>query len=209
MPAERKRLLVEGKEDVYTVAELMGNYVAWGKPEPVKIVQCNGEEIFTPGRISAEIKSASIVGVIVDADNDLSHKWNGIRQQILPLFGEVPTDLPEEGLVISTPTSGKFGLWIMPDNRQHGMLETFLSWLVPDEEMPVWTHALESTAAAKFKHGASYRSSHLDKANIHAWLAWADPPGENLGRAVKSKILDPRAGRAAPFVNWFRRLYEV
>jgi Protein of unknown function (DUF3226) len=42
----------------------------------------------------------------------------------------------------------RLGIWIMPDNRSEGSLETFLRHLVPDQSEPAWKHAIESVEAA-------------------------------------------------------------
>lgn len=204
-----KRLLVEGTDDLYAVAELMGHHIQWDKPPPVSIVPCNGDEMFVPGRISVELKSDAVVGVIIDADDNGINRWGKLRAQGLPFFPKIPLDLPQDGLVVSNSDGQRFGVWIMPDNRQDGMLETFLHWLVPDGNQPLWSHAQVATEAAKRNHGAMFKDVHYDKARIHTWLAWMDPPGERLGGAIRAKILDPASARAQPFIAWFRRLYEL
>jgi hypothetical protein len=203
-----KRLLVEGVDDVYAIAQLMGQYVSW-TPPPVNIVACNGDEIFSPGRISLELKSGSVVGVMIDADVDGLTRWRRIRSEALLLYPEMAMDLPSEGLVISNNGGDRFGVWLMPDNRQEGMIETFLRWLVPPDNKVLWKHAEDSTKAAKDHHQAKFRESHHDKAKIHAWLAWMDPPGLRFGEAIRARILDPKSTLALPFVSWFRRLYEL
>lgn len=53
------------------------------------------------------------------------------------------------------------------------------------------------------------KPTHHDKADIHTWLAWRDPPGRQLHDAVKQRILRPDSPHAAPFVRWFRRTFDV
>jgi hypothetical protein len=84
-----------------------------------------------------------------------------------------------------------------------------LHWLVPDEQADLWKYAQSAAVVAKETHGAPFISAHLDKAQIHTFLAWVDPPGENLGRALKRKVLNAKSVRALPFVKWFRALYEL
>jgi len=84
-----------------------------------------------------------------------------------------------------------------------------LQWLIPNDNQSLWRHAQVTTEAAKRDHGAMFKNVHYDKATIHTWLAWMDPPGERLGGAIRAKILDATSARAQPFVAWFRRLYEL
>jgi len=72
----------------------------------------------------------------------------------------------------------------------------------------VFVYAKEAFATAK-QRGAPYSEFHVDKALIHTWLAWQDPPGEALGRALTRKTLDPHAEAAKPFINWFVGLYKI
>jgi hypothetical protein len=96
----------------------------------------------------------------------------------------------------------------MPDCATSGMLETFLGHLVPEPDEPVWDHAVSSFDTA-CSLGAACRPVHHDKARIHTWLAWQDPPGECLGRALTRRTLDPDAPAAAGVVAWFKQLYNL
>jgi hypothetical protein len=96
----------------------------------------------------------------------------------------------------------------MPDNTSQGDLETFLRYLVPDRQEPLWKQACDSVIAA-VSSGANCRDSHIAKANLYTWLAWQDPPGQSPGFALTRKILDPQSQYAGPFVKWFRELYRL
>jgi len=80
--------------------------------------------------------------------------------------------------------------------------------MVPPESAELWQYAQEAVATAKAK-GAKCKDAHIEKAHIHAFLAWHDPPGQKLGFAITQRALDPHAPSAAPFVQWFRSLYEL
>ncbi len=99
-------------------------------------------------------------------------------------------------------------MWIMPDNRLSGMLETFLAYLVPTASQSLWTYATEAVAEAKTL-GAPYRDVHIDKAKIYTWLAWQAPPGRQLHNAIMERILDPQSPYASGCVDWFRVLYDL
>jgi hypothetical protein len=96
----------------------------------------------------------------------------------------------------------------MPDNTMSGMIETFLAYLIPDERAPLWQYAQEVSTEAKTK-GALFTEAHRDKANIHSWLAWQDPPGLELHQAVMKRIFDPSHPKAQVFINWFKDLYSL
>ena len=208
----RKRFLAEGNEDIYAIAELIGHFVDWpGKPTPPLVtgIQCNGEELFQGARIPTEIKSSdAALGVIFDADDNPIGRWNRIRGQVLQFFPDFPEIPPPNGLVISNADGKRFGVWMMPDNQQEGMLETFLRLLVPTRDGQLWEHAVAATDMAD-RHGRTYTDAHRDKANIHCWLAWIDPPGQSFGGALRARTLDANAPAAMAFANWFIDLFQL
>lgn len=145
---------------------------------------------------------------IWDADESLEAKWHALRARCIQSFPEMPDELPPGGVVVENMSKKRFGAWVLPDNRSRGMMETFLSFLVPSEQDSLWQYAIAATNQAR-DHGAKYRDAHGDKACIHTWLAWSDPPGRQLHQAVIERILDPNSQHAQGFVRWFRALYEI
>ena len=55
---------------------------------------------------------------------------------------------------------------MMPDNKMCGMLETFLTYMIPDENESIWNYAQTIVMEAK-NLGAPFIKNHTDKANIH------------------------------------------
>jgi hypothetical protein len=144
---------------------------------------------------------------MIDANGDAEARFNQIRARCKSQFPSMPQSLPDGGLIHTNDDGGKLGVWLMPDNQSHGMLETFLMFLAPAEDNVV-RYAEKACRTAR-RVGAPYKSVHLDKARIHTWLAWQDEPGAQLHQAVKERILDSRSPHAVPFVTWFRDLFEV
>jgi hypothetical protein len=95
----------------------------------------------------------------------------------------------------------------MPDNVRAGMLETLLLALRTGDAV-LHDHARDATHQARVL-GAPFRDVHREKAELHAWLAWQDPPGRQLHDAVRARILPPAPPVTDAFISWFRRLFEV
>ena len=209
-----KKLLVEGKEDQFAIVGLMSAHVEWGNtPEewPVQIKDQDGiTNLLADGVIPTYLKSseAETLGIVVDANDQFEGRWQRLRDLCRDAFPDVPADLPEDGLVLQNAEGRRLGVWIMPDNRSRGILETFLTFLVPAEGKALWQYAQRAAAEAR-KRGAPFNENHTDKARIHTWLAWQDPPGAPFGIALKRKCLDPNSPHAAPFVAWFKELYQL
>ena len=145
---------------------------------------------------------------MVDADDNPSGRWQSVRNSCLPAIPDIPKQLPETGLIHSLQDGVKFGVWIMPDNKMRGMLETFLAYMIPDESEPLWEYAQEAVAVAKTRN-APFKDVHVDKAHIFTWLAWQNEPGRQLHHAIMEKILAPKHPKAQTFVNWFKSLYNL
>ncbi len=210
-----KKLLVEGEEDKRVIPHLMeANGISWGPtPEhaPVFIQPYDGiDNLLKPGIIETELKASGLqsLGIVADADENAMEQWQRIRTRCLSLFPNTPTELPATGLIQSDGEGLTIGVWIMPDNRLRGMLETFLAYLVPRTSQVVWSYAAEAFEEAR-RIGAPCKAVHADKARIHTWLAWQEPPGRPLHNAVIERILDPHTSYATEFVNWFRLLYRL
>lgn len=210
----RKILLVEGKQDVRVIPYLIeANGINWGtrKSPVVYIRDYDGyQNLVDPDVISTELQASglSVLGIMLDADDNPSGRWQSIRSASLKSIPDLPETLPEEGLIHTSPNGIKFGVWIMPDNKMRGMLETFLTYMIPKDNETLWQFAQAVVHEAKTK-GAVFTDSHFDKANIYTWLAWQHPPGRQLHQAITERILNPAHPNAQGFVTWFRTLYEL
>ena len=210
-----RRLLVEGRDEQRLIPYLVEeNGIPWGETRAdaiVDIVEFDGvENLLKPGTIEAELKSSNIsqLGILLDADENLTERWAAVRTRCIQAFPNLPNELPTTGLVKENESGLRLGVWIMPDNQSSGMLETFLTFLVPSQSDGVYAHAVSSVEAAR-KCGAPCRDAHLDKAKIHTWLAWQDPPGRQLHKAIKERILAPESKNAQLFMRWFKELYAL
>lgn len=210
-----KRLLVEGEEDKRVIPELIeANGISWGKTKQewtVEIESYGGDKkLIDAEEISTQLKASglSALGLIVDTDSDPKARSQSIRNACLESIPDLPQQIPEEGLIHQTSLGVKFGIWMMPDNKMCGMLETFLAYMIPTEKEPLWTYAKEVVVEAK-KRGAPFKQVQEDKACIYTWLAWQKKPGRQLHDAVKMKIIDPKHPKAQMFVRWFKCLYDL
>jgi hypothetical protein len=206
-----KLLIVEGKDDQYSVVSLMKAHLPWpDDAHPIHLEDGNGvNEILKDGYLTVHLKSRTtmVLGIMLDADKKPKDRYKALRNICLPYFPSMPRSIPATGLI--TKDNGKqLGIWIMPDNISPGILETFLSFLIPTKHTVVWQQAVNAVATARAS-GAPCRDVHLPKAELYTWLAWQDPPSLSAGQALTKKVLDPRATSAAAFVAWIRQLYSI
>ncbi|WP_417910588.1 DUF3226 domain-containing protein [Candidatus Electronema sp. PJ] len=211
---QTKLLLVEGEEDKRVIPQLVeANGVKWGEKKEEWIVEIKPlgsvEKLLDKEEINIQIKTREnlkIIGIILDADDCPADRWQSIRNCLIEIYPDIPQQLPATGLI--HPGEVKLGIWMMPDNQQRGMLETFLQVLLPEGGEALWDFSQQSCQQAKAQ-GACFKDCHSDKAKIHTWLAWQNPPGRQIHQAIMERILSPASPQAAVFMQWFRKLFEV
>lgn len=205
------RLLVEGKNDQHVIWNLAQRL---GLKENFEVVAKDSySDIITV--LPTELKSTNTLerlGVIVDADTNLTGHWQAIRNILINSgFYEVPESLPDTGLICRPidPEQLIVGVWIMPDNQLKGMIEDFIIQMVPDiqndpllKRTDAVLHELEENKLNR------YKMVHHSKARIHTWLAWHDEPGLPMGSAITNRILSTDNDLCIKFVDWLRRMFD-
>jgi hypothetical protein len=186
---------------------------AWGNNEqqwPVHIRnEGSADEVLKASGLVAVLQASGVktVGIIVDADDNPKGRWQRVRDFCQRNGAAVSDECSVDGLIVANFIGRRFGAWIMPNNRDEGMIENFCHKLVPEDDA-LWGFALGCAADAKTK-GAPYIDAHKYKAEMHTWLAWQAPPGERMGNAITHGILRHDAECAKPFIKWFRQLYQI
>lgn len=207
-------LMVEGPEDAKAIAGLIDQFITWGNSKddwPVNIQPYGGiDELLKVGVIEATLKQPKLeaVGILVDGDDNPLGRWQSVRQRCLAAFPELPVELVPSGVLATNSRGLRLGVWVMPDNGSHGMLESFLRHCVGDPKETLWLYGEAACAEAK-RLGANYREVHRDKAIIHSWLSWQDPPGQTIYTALIERIIKAESEHANSFVDWFCELYQL
>ena len=148
------------------------------------------------------------IGVILDANDSFDTRWSRVRERCRKVAADFPEDLPTSSIVHVTTEGLRIGVWIMPDNRSRGMLETFLSFLLIPERIPLWEFARDSCDRARGIAGC-HSPSHRDKACVHTYLALGEPPGLSLPYSILKRAFDARLPLAEGFANWFVELFQL
>lgn len=207
-------LLVEGNDDFHVIHSLCKRLgidvrnLENANGGQFGIVDCKGFEnlqLVLPVRFKQSNLRA--IGIVVDADEDLSNRWKSIRDALIRQYFEVPEQLPHDGLILTNGAGIKVGVWIMPNNELRGMLEDFLTLLVPsDDNVLPKVRQLLSELEDLGHH--KYAMVHKPKALLHTWLALQDDPGMPMGRAITKKVLNTEDALYLMFIDWMKRLFE-
>lgn len=199
-----QQLLVEGNDDKHVVWALCEKF---GVPENFEVIDCDGIDTLQE-QIGVRLKQADIktIGIIVDADINLQKRWN----KISTLIGEVgficPENIPDEGLVVTNGTI-KMGIWIMPNNNTNGILEDFISFLVPLDDK-LFIKSTEVLADIEKEEINAYSLTHKSKALVHTWLAWQKDPGTPMGLAITKKYLTTEKENCLKFIEWLKATFN-
>jgi len=221
--SHRSRVLfVEGSSDKTIIKEILNIYLPhWkitrkrsGSSQPqIDIQDLQGIRNITPDKIFNQLADPNVpaLGIVIDADSSASDQWQEICQtcQSVEQLRSIsfPSQIPENGFICSVSDDQKFGIWIMPDNRLPGMLETLLSQLIPNDREDLWTHLQNSVSQAK-QLGATFDDKHLDKAHIYTWLAWHHKPGAWLKTGERA-VFNFDHPQVHAFVDWLKTLYDL
>ncbi len=199
-------LLVEGINDCHVIMALCR---VCGVPENFGIYQCGGyvEALKRLNALILQADGPEIIGVVVDADSpDVMGRWQQIKEKPelkAYLFPDVPT--PDGVIIPAQDRRPRLGIWLMPDNRNAGMLEDFLIELASTDGIEAAKNCITN---AQNKNLTSFKEAHLSKAVIHTYLAWQDEPGKPLGQAVTAQVLQPHTQTAKTFIDWLKGLFN-
>ena len=223
--ADKFVVLVEGTDDYHVIQHLLTvhgvdkqiHYSLEGHPrakfasEEVIVFRERGgitnvlDTLTQQLRITGELQA---IGVIVDADLDISARWQSLRDILAKSgYANVPKIPNPEGLILKQEEKPRVGLWIMPNNSLPGMTEDFIRLLVPLNN-PLWERArlsVDQIPAAERLFGENAAI----KAHVHTWLAWQKIPGLPMGQAINNRWLNPDAPEAMRLVEWLRRLFDL
>lgn len=204
----KKTLLVEGKDDQHVIYAIRDIYEI--PKNAFTIEELGGIENVLKKTDSTLIDGSSDIclGIVIDADEDLNARWQSVSS-ILERAGynNLPASPDKNGTIFTQEFLPTFGVWIMPDNEiETGYLETFLTYLVPENDQ-CWKHAKNSVAALAEKPFVKEIADHTTKAEIHTFLAWQAEPGKPFGQAITAKYLQADNPNCEKFVEWLKRLF--
>ena len=193
-------LLVEGQDDKHVVRHLCHRHESTpsfsisDKDNITQLLESIGPEINVSGR--------QAVGILVDANDDVTGRWNAIQNRLRRADIEPPPSPSPDGTIIQAKP--RIGIWLMPDNTSAGELEDFVTKMIPTED-PVWPLSLSyiegiPEADRKFSEKKKLR------AQLYAWLAAREDP-RRMGLAIRARDLKVDGDLSKKFVAWLNRLF--
>jgi hypothetical protein len=199
-------LWVEGSDDAQLMYHLLKRYHL---EDRVKIESKNGvENILKVLKIALKVGEPQKLGVIVDVDDDLHQRWQSFYAMLEEAgYVGIPLIPVSDGTIITQEGLPEIGIWLMPDNQMIGMVEHFVSKLIPSGDVlwPVAGDVVQKVIATK----CNFALVHHMKAEIHTWLAWQEEPGKPMGQAITKHYLDANAPHAQKLIAWLNKLFAL
>jgi hypothetical protein len=199
-----KKLLVEGNDDQHVIWALSEKFTI---TENFDVIDCEGiSKLYKQLPVRFKQAQVDTIGLIIDADSEIKDRWKSISA-LLSLQGfTIPKEIPIEGLILNDNSGFKIGVWIMPNNNENGMLEDFISFLVPKEDkiLPIVNNTLINIENQGLNQ---YSLIHKSKATIHSWLSLQSDPGTPMGLGITKRYLTTDEETCLKLVNWLKKLY--
>lgn len=198
------RLLVEGIEDYHVLTKLLkardiAHSIHIDNKEGFNnLLKSVYGEVNAPGR--------SKLGILVDANDNPSERWQVLRAALVDAGCRVPADNPPDGAPFRGPAEQRVGVWLLPDNTSPGELEDVVAAMIPPTD-PIWPRARDYVDRIPPSH-RPFRPTKLLRAQVHAWLATRSRP-RPMGVAIAQNDLRTAVPEATALVNWLTRMFDL
>jgi len=199
-------LLVEGSDDSQVFTHLFRYYRL---DNHISIEDKKGiDALIASLRVELRRRAETRLGIVVDADTDIATRWQALRHKLLEAeFMSVPLQPDPLGTVLRQEGRPVVGIWLMPNNVLPGMLEDYMSLLIPTSDA-LWPIAEDIVQQVIVKERRFPLTQEM-KARIHTWLAWQDEPGKPMGLAITKRYLNPASPYAQQLIEWMRKLFDI
>ena len=150
------------------------------------------------------------LAVVVDADSAANgggyeRAINRVEKIVEP-YGFVLAAHAVGGIVFQHNDGlADFGLWVMPNNADEGMLEDWIKHSIHPDEKRLFAHA--EAVVATLPQPPKFKPIHRSKAEVATWLAWQKQPGHGTYRAVEDGLIDTISTHYQNLTAWLRHVY--
>lgn len=199
-------LLVEGSDD----AQVLFHFLRRFHLEKRIVIQDKKGINQLLDELDVELDRSGLqrLSMIVDADSDITTRWQSIRDRLSESgYNSIPLHPQQDGAIIEQTGRPKVGIWLMPNNKTIGMLEDFITYLVPHNDI-LWSMAEDIVERVEQKE-RRFPVTQVQKARLHTWLAWQAEPGKPMGQAITKKYFDTSLPESQRLLHWLRRAFDI
>lgn len=153
------------------------------------------------------------VGLVVDADfvqfgQGFKATIESVVNMVSPLGYVTPPVHIKNGGMVFQHNDGlpDFGLWVMPNNKDDGIVEDWVKASISPAENELFTQGKKAVAAIK---APKFQGHRLSKAEVATWLAWQAKPGEGLYYPISEELLvDAKTQPVLGLVSWMKTIFN-
>lgn len=98
----------------------------------------------------------------------------------------------------------KLGVWIMPNNKDEGMLENWLLDLPSLQEQQFLQYVKQIISEIP---NPKFSKIHEAKAITNTWLAWQTKPTQDFSSLFKSNLIDEQHKNYTYWLDWMREIF--
>ena len=202
------KLLVEGNDDQHVIWALCQKFKI---QETFDVIDCgNYQKVINQlkTRLKFFPENLNTLGIVVDADFEIENRWKSLKT-ILSDFGCQFEDkaIRENGVILIADGLPRLGIWLMPDNKNEGILENFVTTLIPKDDK-LWPESERILLEIETQKLNKYKNKDRQKALIATWLAWQENPGKPMGTAITAKVLSLDNDLCQRFKKWLKALFN-
>lgn len=211
--SKERMLYTEGVNDKFVTISLLEQF---GHTDEVYLEHLNNDEKALKA-FALKITNPNetqCVGLIIDADDDIDNRIDKIMLELKNTCGVELTSKQiknPQGCIFNVEGL-KAGIWIMPNNTTNGRIEDFLFEKIDSSDAlfnQVEPHLIDleklPEASNRFNK-KMYKSVHRDKAKLHTYMAWSNPPDLSMGMAVKKGFFPLISRTETLFMIWIEKL---
>lgn len=151
------------------------------------------------------------LGLIVDSDSianggGLTTTLEQIAHKLEPYaYQTKPTPCKKGGFIFKNNDGlPNIGVWIMPNNKDEGAIEDWVSQLVVTSQKPLFSKACD--AVNKIPNPL-FPQTRIKKAEVATWLAWQKLPGKGLHYTIDGDLLDVSAKHYTGLLSWINEIF--
>lgn len=104
----------------------------------------------------------------------------------------------------STDGLPAIGTWVMPNNKDEGTIEHWISKLVNTPQKPLFTDACAAVGKISTPLFPPIRKP---KAEVATWLAWQEIPGKGLDYTITGDLLNNSDQQYVNLLNWVKEVF--
>mgnify|MGYP003325525099 CR=1 FL=1 len=209
-------LHVEGKNDMYVIGGIMREHDLELDAEkgPVIIQSADSVEQLIenmPIATKAALGRHEHIGFVLDYDVMAKNRWAQVKEAMKRAGVTLKdADVKKSG-IIKEVEGARVGIWIMPyPGAKSGKLEDFLRALIPSgNPLLPKARAYVADVAKTVPSNERFRDVDKEKAEMYAWLAVQEQPGNPYGTAIRAHAFKTDQPVAVAFVRWMVDLYGL